>query len=74
MRGYEEASRPSYQDYSLVGQIEDALEWVENMVRVGGMNYPALSEYDPLLANVRRDPRFQRVMEKVEAEWEAFDT
>ena len=53
--------------YSLLGQTDEALEWAENQVRLGDINYPALSQYDPFLDNVRGDPRFQRLMTQVKS-------
>lgn len=58
---------------SLVGCIDEALDWAENMVRLGGINYPVLSEFDPLMENARRDQRFQRLIERAKSQWEAFD-
>ena len=39
--------------YALVGELDEALEWLENAVRRGFLNYRFLSEYDPLLENLR---------------------
>jgi len=35
--------------YALIGQKQEALDWLENAVNRGFINYPFLNEYDPLL-------------------------
>ena len=46
-------------------QIAEALEWLENAIHHGFMNYPFLSQYDPLLENIRPKQRFKALMEDV---------
>ncbi len=58
---------------SLLGEKEKALDWLENAVHVGFINYPLLNEYDPFLANVRGAARFKKLMERVKYEWENFE-
>ena len=59
--------------FSMIRETDKALEWVENMVRLGGINYPLLSELDPYLHHVRQDPRFQRLLQHVKTDWDALD-
>jgi len=59
--------------YARLGQNENALDWVENAVNRGFINYPFLNDHDPWLANIRSDPRFQKLMERVKYEWENFE-
>jgi non-specific serine/threonine protein kinase len=59
--------------FALLGDKGEALEWVENAVNRGFINYPLLSEKDLFLANIRSEPRFQRLMERVKYEWEHFE-
>jgi len=59
--------------YALLGDKEKALEWLENAVSRGFLNYPFLNEYDPYLANLRSEPRFRKLMERVKSEWEQFE-
>jgi tetratricopeptide (TPR) repeat protein len=59
--------------YAQLGETENALEWLEHAVDIGFINYPFLNEYDPLLANIRGEERFQKLMERVKYEWEHFE-
>jgi len=58
--------------YSLIGHTDDALRWIRIAMNRGFINYPFLATYDPLLANVRSDPRFPALMREVKARWEAL--
>jgi serine/threonine protein kinase/tetratricopeptide (TPR) repeat protein len=58
--------------YSLIGRNDDALRWIRIAMNHGFTNYPFLAKYDPLLANVRSDPRFPELMREVKARWEAL--
>jgi len=58
--------------YAMLDEREKALEWMENAVNRGFINYPYLSDYDPFLAKLRGDPRFQKLMVRVKGEWERF--
>ena len=59
--------------YALLGQRGEALDWLENAIKVGFINYPFLAEKDPFLANIRGEPRFKKLMERVKYEWEHFE-
>jgi TolB-like protein/Tfp pilus assembly protein PilF len=61
------------QGYALVEEKDQSLDWLENAVDRGFINYPMLTEYDPLLANVRGEVRFKKLMERVKREWEHFE-
>jgi hypothetical protein len=37
------------------------------------LNFPFLSKHNPLLANIRGEPRFKALMERVKREWENFE-
>jgi len=58
--------------FSLLGSKEDALDWLQNAIDRGFINYPLLAEKDPWLANIRGEPRFKKLMERVKYEWEHF--
>ena len=55
------------------GQADEALDWLEHAVDRGWINYPLFSQSDPLLENVRKEGRFQVLMDRVKREWEAFE-
>lgn len=57
---------------SLLDARKEALDWLENAVNHGLINYPAL-KHDAFLANIRGEPRFQKLMERVKYEWEHFE-
>jgi non-specific serine/threonine protein kinase len=57
---------------ALVDAREDSLDWLENAVNRGFINYPEL-ERNPYLANIRGEERFKKLMERVKHEWEHFE-
>jgi len=59
--------------YALLGDQEKALDWLENAVNRGFINYPYLNDHDPYLENIRGEPRFKTLMERVKREWEHFE-
>ena len=59
--------------YALLGQRGEALDWLENAINVGFINYPFLAEKDPFLADIRGEERFKTLMERVKYEWEHFE-
>jgi non-specific serine/threonine protein kinase len=59
--------------FSYLGDIDQSLEWLENAVNKGFINYPFLNEHDKLLDNIRGEPRFKKLMERVKHEWENFE-
>lgn len=59
--------------YALAGQNGNALDWLENAVDRGFINYPFLTEHDPFIKKLQGEERFQRLMKRVKYEWEHFD-
>jgi hypothetical protein len=59
--------------YSLIGKKNEALDWLENSVNKGVINYPFFSEYCHWFENIRDDERFQKLMERVKHKWENFE-
>ncbi|MFC1553375.1 protein kinase [candidate division KSB1 bacterium] len=59
--------------YSLIDKKEEALDWLENAVGKGWINYPHLNDYDPFLENIRGEERFKKLMVRVKYEWENFE-
>ena len=68
----EHLSRTIADGYSLIGRNDDALKWIRIAMNRGFTNYPFLAVHDPLLANVRSDPRFAELMREVKGRWEAL--
>jgi TolB-like protein/tetratricopeptide (TPR) repeat protein len=58
--------------YSYLNDKEKSLEWLENAVERGFINYPFLNEYDPLLENIRGEERFRILMNRVRYESESY--
>jgi TolB-like protein len=58
--------------YAHAGETSLALRWLEVAVSRGFINYPFLAHTDPWLANVRRTPSFEQLMERVRERWERF--
>jgi hypothetical protein len=59
--------------YSIIEQTDTAIKWLENSVNQGFINYPFMDAIDPFLENVRSEPRFKKLLEKVKHEWENFE-
>jgi len=59
--------------FALLDEKKEALDWLENAVNRGFINYPFISELDPFLANIRGEERFKKLMERVKYEWEHFE-
>ena len=58
---------------ALIEEKDKALKWLEHAVERGWINYPLFAEQDPLLENIRGEPRFKKLMERVKHEWENFE-
>jgi serine/threonine protein kinase/Flp pilus assembly protein TadD len=57
---------------ALLDAKEESFDWLENAVNKGFINYPELSR-NPHLDNLRADPRFEKLLERVKDEWEHFE-
>jgi serine/threonine protein kinase/tetratricopeptide (TPR) repeat protein len=57
---------------SLLGSTEEALDWLENAISRGFINYP-LFQCDPFLDNIRGEERFEKLAEHAKYEWEHFE-
>ena len=73
MKGEEMYAIFMAESYALINEKNEAIDWLENGVKSGFINYPFLMEYDPFLANICGEPRFTKLMERVKKEWEVFD-
>jgi len=58
--------------YSLVGESDWALTWLDRAASLGLLNYPFLMT-DPLLARIRGEAGFTQLAERVKRAWEAFE-
>jgi non-specific serine/threonine protein kinase len=61
------------ESYALHDLKDEAIDWLENAVNLGFLNYPFLNDYDPFLKNIRSEERFKKLMERVKYEWENFE-
>ncbi len=59
--------------FALLDEKTEALDWLENAIIGGFINYPFMSQHDWFLDNIRSDDRFKKLMEKVKYEWEHFE-
>ena len=50
-----------------------ALDSLEQAVNQGFINYPLMSEKDPILESIRGEERFIKLMKRVKYEWEHFE-
>jgi TolB-like protein/thioredoxin-like negative regulator of GroEL len=60
--------------FALADRPESAIDWLTIAVRRGFINYPFLSEHDPIFRQLRGDDRFDALMEVVRERWESFET
>ena len=54
---------------ALAGETDEALDWLENTVRIGNINYPFWAQHDDWVDSIRRSRRFDSIMRDVEQEW-----
>ena len=59
--------------FALLDEKKEALDWLENAVNRGFINYPFFNNYDFFLDNIRGEERFKKLMERVKYEWEHFE-
>jgi non-specific serine/threonine protein kinase len=59
--------------YSMLGKTDESLDWLEHAISRGFINYPFLSKEEPFLENIRGEPRFKKLMERVKHKWENFE-
>lgn len=57
---------------AMVGEIDQAVRWLENAVRLGFIDHPFLSRLDPCLERLRGTRSFDRLMDRVAERWERF--
>jgi serine/threonine protein kinase/tetratricopeptide (TPR) repeat protein len=72
-RGTEFYARFLTDAYALADQKDEAIDWLETDIGLGFINYPYLSQSNPLLANIRGEARFKELMKKVKIQWQNFE-
>jgi tetratricopeptide (TPR) repeat protein len=50
--------------FAIIGEIDEALDWLANSIEMGLINDRFFSEFDPFLAPLRGNQRFQALMER----------
>jgi TolB-like protein/thioredoxin-like negative regulator of GroEL len=61
------------QAFALADNRTAALRWLQRSIDRGFINYPFLARHDPCLRRLRRDVRFQRLLQQVRLRWRAFE-
>lgn len=59
--------------YSMLGETDESLDWLEHAINRGFINYPFLAKKEPFLENIRGEKRFKKLMKRVKHEWENFE-
>jgi hypothetical protein len=59
--------------FTFAGMNDKSLDFLEQAVNQGFINYPLMSIQDPILETIRGEERFQKLMKRVKHEWENFD-
>lgn len=61
------------QAFSLLGETQPSVQWLENAVARGFSNYPIIANLDPLLEGVRGDAGFKKVARTAKEKWQTFE-
>lgn len=56
---------------ALAGETEEALDWLENTIRIGNINHPFWAQHNHWVSGLRANPRFEALMSEVEQEWKS---
>jgi TolB-like protein len=59
--------------YALINEADQAIDWLEEVMKNGFINYHYLNEIDPFLENIRGEERFKKLMERMKYERENFE-
>lgn len=70
-RNSELLSRELTHCLALAGETEEALDWLENTIRIGNINHPFWTQHNHWVSGLRTNPRFQALMREVEQEWKS---
>jgi non-specific serine/threonine protein kinase len=58
---------------AFLGEKEKALDWLDNAINKGFLNYKLMAEKDVFIKNIRGEGRFKKLMERAKYEWERFE-
>jgi non-specific serine/threonine protein kinase len=58
--------------YAFVGETDRALDWLENAMQRGFIHYPFFSRSDVVYAQLRGNPRFDALLERIKTAWARF--
>ena len=62
-------SREITHSLALAGETDEALDWLQNTVRIGNINYPFWAQHNDWVDSIRNSSRFDAIMRDVEREW-----
>ncbi len=62
-------SREITHSLALAGETDEALDWFENTVRIGNINYPFWAQHNEWVDSIRSSSRFDAIIRDVEREW-----
>jgi len=62
-------SREITHSLALAGETDEALDWLENTVQIGNVNYPFWAQHNEWIDSIRGHSRFDKIMREVEREW-----
>lgn len=59
--------------YAHLGKKKKSLEWLENAIQRGFVNYPFMNYHDPFLVGIHNEAKLKKLMKKVRVRWEDFE-
>ena len=59
--------------YAMIDHTDEALNYVEQAINLGYINYPFLAFHHPFYNPLRTNPRFIELMDDVKQRWEVFE-
>ena len=59
--------------YALLGNKKEALNWLEHSVDRGFLNHKFFYNYDPFIKNLKKEKRFEEIMDKAKRIFEEID-
>ena len=59
--------------YAFIDEQDLALDWLENAVERGFINYPFLANHSKIFRTLDGNPRFGELLSRVRTAWEQFE-